>query len=645
MAQQAGSRKAKHVFFVVVLLVTIVLSITVILSTAGRLSSELATDIGIISGLASVVATVVPLIYSASHSPGGSPQAAGGKDRTTGPLPTYPGKGPKPKNRGQKAQSNRAPGQVKRMAVMVMAVVLCVLMLEGVFFGILQVVNRKNALPQVHVHTYPCNFAPTAAAINAQGIGAQPEPGGAACMGISDGALTAFDFSEQGRPRGYSAFKRQVMALLAEGRYDDAVHLWKTSLQRAPNDAETQIYLLNQQIIANKSPYITLVVTTIFPLKLGGSRDILQGVYVLQQEALTSCVIKGCLRLRLLIANAGDVPSDAITVSQQIIQAAQHDKTIKGVIGWPYSSYAVQATNVLGQAGLPMISPTASDDSLSGQSPYFFRIPGRNSQQAHVAARYAAQQLGARRIVVFYDPADAYSNSLARDFWQDGTVANDVVDKENYTTRDAASLQQAWNRAKNYSPDLVYFAGYPEDVSLLPVDFPPCPDASSPSCLKLLGGDALYVLGNYTQANHINYNRLRFTAFAFPDEWLSVGFGNPPFFSDYAIDLDPDRLHPGAYGWERPDADTMLAYDAVGVALYGYKLSQDDRVSLQQGLASITGTRACQGITGRIDFHNGDVPDKAVVMLTVDALGHTQMAPIGDQFYKDQLSYNLPFCL
>jgi hypothetical protein len=156
----------------------------------------------------------------------------------------------------------------------------------------------------------------------------------------------------------------------------------------------------------------------------------------------------------------------------------------------------------------------------------------------------------------------------------------------------------------------------------------------------VLGGDGLYIVKGYTQTGQLNYSRLSFTAFAFPDEWQNAGFRNPSFFEDYRVDFDPGKTHTG-YGWERPDAGAILAYDAVSVTIYGYRLRKDD---LQQGLTHITGHLACQGISGRIDFQMGDVLNKAVVMLTVDSCGFTQMAPIGNQFYQGQLSDKLHFC-
>jgi eukaryotic-like serine/threonine-protein kinase len=294
----------------------------------------------------------------------------------------------------------------------------------------------------------------------------------------------------------------------------------------------------------------------------------------------------------------------------------------------------------LNAAKIPMISSTASDDQLSGQSQYFFRIAPRNLAQAHIEALYAHQK-GYQRIVVFATQDDSYSTSLAADFSQDSTISASIIDTKYYHLNNRDSIKSAWDAAQKEQPDLIFFAGQASDVSSLLSNLPPCPDAALPSCLKVLGGDALYVLGDYSHAGSINYNRLSFTSFAFPDEWAAAHFSNPPFFGNYARTFAADETHSNQYGWERPDADVILGYDAVGVVLYAHNL---DAQNLLAGLNKITGHQACQGISGRIDFQNGDPVDKAIVMLTVSAEGLTKMAPMSDQFYQNQLGYKLPFC-
>src|SRR5206468_7214460 len=86
------------------------------------------------------------------------------------------------------------------------------------------------------------------------------------------------------------------------------------------------------------------------------------------------------------------------------------------------------------KAHIPMLSQTASSDSLSGISPYFFRVAPPNKTQGIIGATYAKQVLHAKTAVLFVDPADPYSQSLANDFSGKFTAdGNQIVKTEQYT--------------------------------------------------------------------------------------------------------------------------------------------------------------------------------------------------------------------
>src|SRR5262249_45078739 len=148
------------------------------------------------------------------------------------------------------------------------------------------------------------------------------------------------------------------------------------------------------------------------------------------------------------------------------------------------------------------------------------------------------------------------ADDFSKQFVADG---NQIVDTENYTVGDKAGLPAHLQNALNANPDLIYFAGYADDLAVLLVNLP----ASLPN-LQVLGGDALYELGGYPPSARSGFSRLHFTAFAYPDEWSILGMGSQPFFSDYATDFNPAGADHSTspYGFTRADNHTILAYDA-----------------------------------------------------------------------------------
>src|SRR6266567_2934936 len=426
------------------------------------------------------------------------------------------------------------------------------------------------------------------------GIGVTKAPDGE-FIGISDGTV-AFDTN---RPDGN--LKRQAADRLKAGDVSGAESLWQSGLQQDTSDAEALIYLENQRVLNSGNPHITLVAgTMITGDNIGVGRDDLQGAYIAQKEFNDGFKLPNNVQVILLVANSGNDATYATTVAQQIVQAAQQDHSIVGVMGWPFSSRAINVVKVLAAAHIPMVSQTASSDLLSQVSPYFFRVAPSNNGQAIAGARYAEQVLHAKNVALFVDPSDSYSSSLATDFSRQFKAdGNTIVVTENYTVGASGrgKLPALLQDALNHSPDLVYFSGYPSSA-------------------------------------RVGFNRLHFTAFAYPDEWEIAGLRaqKPAFFTDYANAFNPTGQEPGgAYGYTRTDNDVMLSYDATLALLTGSKLalstSGGNKKSitpdeLQQGLAKITGAQALQGVSGRIAFGpDGNPVDKAFVILFVDALG------------------------
>jgi serine/threonine protein kinase/ABC-type branched-subunit amino acid transport system substrate-binding protein len=454
-------------------------------------------------------------------------------------------------------------------------------------------------------------------------------------IGISDGTY-AFDTSAG---RVDAALKIQAAAKFAQGDKVGAASLWNQAVGRTgidTSDAEALIYLEDLRILNSGSPYVTLVVGTMLTGSstpdISEGRDNLQGAYVTQKEYNDGAKLRGGKQVRLLIANAGDQSDYVTEVAQLIVQAVKEDTSIVGVMGWPFSAYALKAAPILGNAHIPMVSSDASTDRLSGISPYFFRVVPPNISQAIAGAKYAEQQLNAKNVALFVDPQDPYCNTLATGFRQQfvDVDGNKIVDTENYTReKDKTNLSAFLQRALRSNPDLIYFACYPDDLDVLLVNFP-----SSLPNLQVLGGDALYELGSYSSSARRGLSRLRFTAFAYPDEWSILGMKEPhPFFDEYKAAFNPANAdHSGQpYGFTRAGSDVILSYDALVVLLQGCQngLAVKDPLTpdaLQKGLTQITGEKAIQGLSGQISFKsNGDPFNKAVVILYFDADGHIHM--------------------
>lgn len=440
-------------------------------------------------------------------------------------------------------------------------------------------------------------------------------------IGLSDGTF-AFDTN---RPDG--DLKRQAADKLKAHDAAGAEQLWQAALATETNDAEALIYLEDQRVLNSGAPFITLIVGTLLTKDNRSSwSTTLQGAYVAQKEFNDGAKLPAGVKVRLLIANSGSSSVD--TVARQIVQESQVEKTIVGVMGWPFGSDSKKATDILSAAHIPMVSPSASSDLLTHISPYFFRVVPPDEYQTMVGAIYAEQVLHAKRASIFVNPDDTYSQRLAADFQRQFVAGgNSIVNVERYAFGQPGTfpvlLQNAWQT----NPDLIYFAGYDTDAGVLLSALP----TSGPFAhVQVLGGEALYPSHIYK-----NITRLHFTSFAHPDEWRLMNLLNhrPAFFTEYPDDFDPQGRHPGnTQGFSRADTNTMLSYDATlalltagDLALKGGKkiITVDD---LRQGLTQITTANWIQGTSGQIAFDaNGNPINKIIILLNVDDFGNVKI--------------------
>jgi len=447
-------------------------------------------------------------------------------------------------------------------------------------------------------------------AISVQTIGSE-------VIGISDGK-TIFDTK-----RDDGQLKQQAADKLKQGDTGSALSLFSQANATESNDGEALIYQEDLRIAA--SPHITFVVGAMPSGSddiVGVSRDALQGAYLAQKEFNDGNKIPG-LKVRLLIASSGGTAKNATLVAQQIVQLAKSDPTFVGVMGWPYSGLTFAAAQVLGQAQIPMVSSTASADSLNGISSYFFRVAPSNKAQGVAGTKYAEEQ-GAKNVAILADPANLYSQSLGNDFKQQFVADGGKVVVTNYTVGKTATIQPALTTALKQNPDLIYFSGYAADISTLLKDLTA---AGAPNTLKVLGGDALYELSGYNGNTPAERSRLRFTTFSFPDEWDIAGMGGqkPAFYGEYASTFSGGKK---GYGFDRSTNQATLSYDAMSALLKAAAATGKTTITSSDLQHALT-TTAFQGASGYIKFgSDGNPVNKAFVVLKISPEGFTQMEKV-----------------
>lgn len=139
----------------------------------------------------------------------------------------------------------------------------------------------------------------------------------------------------------------------------------------------------NESILESGRPYVTAVyiggLSRTREPAVGGD-DLLSDVHgellglaLAQRELIRTGGDGSKLQLRLLVANSGHYHRFAEQVARQVLELAEQDPTVVGVLGLGESHRHVdKAIRLLGQRSIPMISTTATFDDMG-------RLPGRNS--------------------------------------------------------------------------------------------------------------------------------------------------------------------------------------------------------------------------------------------------------------------------
>lgn len=155
--------------------------------------------------------------------------------------------------------------------------------------------------------------------------------------------------------------------------------------------------------------------------------------------------------------DAGD-PKQGTAVAQKLV-----DSKVAGVIGHLNSGTTIPASKIYSDAGIPQISPSASNPQYTRQRfASAFRNIANDEQQGAALARYALQNVKARRIAVI-DDRTAYGKGLADEFSKNikrlGPAAGAAIVSTQYTTDKATDFNAILTSIRGKGPDLVFFGG------------------------------------------------------------------------------------------------------------------------------------------------------------------------------------------
>ena len=142
------------------------------------------------------------------------------------------------------------------------------------------------------------------------------------------------------------------------------------------------------------------------------------------------------------------------TIAQKFV-----DAKVAGVVGHLNSGVSIPASAVYNQAGIPMISGSATNPKLTEQGfKVVFRTVGRDDQQGPAVAAYVANELKAKKVAIA-DDATAYGEGLANEVEKTLKAAGVNVVAREKTNDKATDFKAILTKMKGKSPDVIFYGG------------------------------------------------------------------------------------------------------------------------------------------------------------------------------------------
>ncbi|MFN2596885.1 MAG: ABC transporter substrate-binding protein [Pyrinomonadaceae bacterium] len=253
---------------------------------------------------------------------------------------------------------------------------------------------------------------------------------------------------------------------------------------------------------------------------------------------------------------------------------------VRAIVGGT-SPGALAAASKAQQAGVPLVTTSATEPNVTGAGAYVFRVCVPDSFQGEAMAKYAARNLHAKTAAILSESNSDYSDALARAFEENFTkLGGQVTQKLNYAPTDADFRTQL-TAIRDANAEALYVPGRYSEVGRVAKQ---ARDLGVKA--TLLGGDAwndprLFASG--TDALDGSYTTGAFSADD-PDPQVRR------FASDYA----------SRYGGA-PPASAALAYDATKLLADAVaRAGTTDGARLRDAIAQTSGYK---GVTGALSFN------------------------------------------
>lgn len=297
-------------------------------------------------------------------------------------------------------------------------------------------------------------------------------------------------------------------------------------------------------------------------------------------------------------------PTDGVSAFQRLI-ATQKPSAVIGPFG---SSVVLAVAPIANSARVPILSASATADSIADAGDFVFRITPPNSRQGADDAAYSWTKLGARRAMVIFQNNEyglTLRDAFVRKFRE---LGGEVVAQEGFDLG-ATDYRAALGKARSLKPDVIFFPLHSQESTLLlrqareqgvPAKFI---SADGAMTSELIEGAGPAAEGAYFST-------------------LALGFG----VADQQIEAFK-AAHARKYGAGEPDVYSAYYYEATKLLAKAIETGGTKPEQVKTALYAMTGDKAFTGITGSTSFNAKGEVDKPFYIYQVQH-GAFALAPL-----------------
>ena len=301
----------------------------------------------------------------------------------------------------------------------------------------------------------------------------------------------------------------------------------------------------------------------------------LRGIQLAAREVNASGGVKG----KTIEIKSYDDRGTSQEAGTAVTRLITNDKAV-ALLGENTSSQSIAGGRVAQQYGVPMISPSSTNPTVTEIGDKIFRVCFLDSFQGWVDAKFAREQLKAQTAAILYDQAQAYSKGLAQFFKGAFTgMGGSIASEQAYTAGDQDYSAQL-TTIRDARPDVIFIPGYYTDSGNIALQARKLGITAS-----LLGGDGwdspqlAAIGGAAVEGSYFS------THFAVQESRPDI----QAFVSSYE----------NAYK-QRPDSLAALGYDSARLLFDAMRRARSwEGAALAQALAE---TKGFAGVTGTISM-------------------------------------------